>query len=75
MENQPIVWHCHLVSLPSPVSGLPWAWIERNRNARGGEVGTRDVVVVAQKNDHSPGYFDFTTGTELRRGPSPQVVA
>jgi hypothetical protein len=67
MENQPIVWHCHLVSLSSPVSGLPWVRIERNRNARGGEVGTRDVLVVVQKDDHSLGYFDFATGAELRR--------
>lgn len=29
-------------------------------------MGTRDVVVVVQKDDHSPGYFDFATGAELR---------
>ena len=34
-------------------------------------MGTRDVVVVVQKDDHSLGYFDFATGEELRRVPLP----
>jgi hypothetical protein len=35
-------------------------------------VGTRDVVVVVQKDDHSLGYFDFAAGAELRRVLAPK---
>jgi DNA-binding beta-propeller fold protein YncE len=34
-------------------------------------MATRDVVIVVQKNDHSIGFYDFLSGSELARVPVP----